>query len=57
MRRTKMTDKINFCGTECEVLERYEISEEYAKEYDLFYRKRIKFITPDGAVIDCADTF
>lgn len=52
-----MTDTIIFCGDECEVLERYEVSEEFADERDLFYRKRIKFITPDGAVIDCADTF
>lgn len=52
-----MTNTINFCGNECEVLERYEISEERANEYGLSYRKRIKFITPDGKVIDCADTF
>ena len=52
-----MTDKINFCGTECEVIERYEISEERANEHGLSYRKRIKFIAPDGDVIDCADTF
>lgn len=24
-----MTDTINFCGDECEVIERYEVSEEY----------------------------
>lgn len=52
-----MMNTINFCGTECEVLKRYEISEEYAKEHDLSYRNRITFITPNGDVIDCADTF
>lgn len=52
-----MTNIINFCGTECKVLKRYEISEEYANEHDLSYRNRITFITPDGDVIDCADTF
>lgn len=48
---------INFCGKECEVIERYEIPEEYAQKYDLHFRKRIKFIASDGDVIDCADTF
>ena len=52
-----MTNKINFCGEECEVLERYEVSEEFANEHDLSYRKRIRFITPKGEIIDCADTF
>lgn len=50
-------NKITFCDQECEVLERYEVSEEYAKEYNLCYRNRIKFVTPDGFVHDCADTF
>lgn len=52
-----MKETINFCGKECEVIERYEISEEYAKANDLTYRKRIKFLTTNGDVIDCADTF
>lgn len=51
-----MTNTINFCGTECEVLKRYEISEEYANKHGLIYRNRITFVTPNGDVIDCADT-
>ena len=50
-------ETITFCDKECEVLERYEISEEYAKENNLCYRNRIKFVTPDGFVHDCAETF
>ena len=52
----KQKETIKFCGKDCEVIERYEISEEYAKKHHLVYRKRIKFIAPDGHVIDCADT-
>lgn len=48
---------ITFCGVECEVVKRYEVSEEYAKENNLSYRKRIIFKTSDGNEIDCADTF
>lgn len=50
-------NKIIFCGVECKVIRRYEVSEEYAKENNLSYRKRITFVTPDGKEIDCADTF
>lgn len=50
-------ETILFCDKECEVIERYEVSEEYAKENHLCYRNRIKFVTPDGFVHDCADTF
>lgn len=52
-----MLSTINFCGTECEVLKRYEISEKYANEHGLSCRNRITFITPNGDVIDYADTF
>lgn len=52
-----MKKTIIFCGKKCKVIERYEVSEEYARENDLYYRKRIRFITPEGVVIDCADTF
>lgn len=52
-----MAETINFLDMECEVIERYVISEEYAKENDLLYRNRIKFITPNGFIHDCADTF
>lgn len=52
-----MIETINFCGTVCEVIERYELSKEYMEEYELSYSKRIKFITPSGEVVDCADTF
>lgn len=51
-----MNEKIIFCGKECEVLERYELSKEYMEENNLSYSKRIKFIV-DGEIIDCADTF
>lgn len=52
-----MKDTILFCGKECEVVKRYEISEEYAREHNLSFRKRIIFKTPDGNEIDCADNF
>lgn len=52
-----MRETINFCGKECKVLERYEVSEEYARKYKFSYRKRIKFEAPDGQTIDCANTF
>lgn len=55
--RESLKNTIIFCDKECEVLERYEVSEEYAKEYNLCYRNRIKFVTPDGFIHDCADTF
>lgn len=52
-----MKNTIKFCGTECEIIKRYEISEDYTKENMLDSTKRIKFITPNGDIIDCADNF
>lgn len=52
-----MKETIIFLGKECEVIERYTVSDEYAKEYELCYKNRIRFITPDGYEHDCADTF
>ncbi len=50
-------DVIIICDKECEVLERYTLTDEYMKEHNLYYKKRIKFIDPNGIVVDCADTF
>lgn len=50
-------ETIRFCETECKVIERYELSDDYMREHDLYYKKRIKFETPNGDIIDCADTF
>lgn len=52
-----MKNTIIFCDVECKVIERYQLTDEYMKENDLYYKNRIRFITPDGNVIDCADTF
>lgn len=50
-------NKITFCGQECEVVKRYELDDDYMEANQLYYKKRIRFITPSGNVIDCADTF
>lgn len=50
-------DTIMFCGRECKVIERYTITEEYAKKYQLVYRNRIKYVDFNGMIHDVADTF